>query len=112
MKWLDALTTILATIGLRFIIPIVVTIGIIYILRKLDAQWQAEAEVAALPVFEGPRCFEVKKCTEEQKANCIAASKAEPCWQVFRETNNGLLKEQCLGCSFFSNVVSPVGINI
>ena len=112
MKWLEGFATIVTAIGLRFVVPIVVTIGFIEILRTLDARWQMEAEGVVLPILEGPRCFEVKKCTEEQKAKCIAASKAEPCWQVFRETNNGLLKEECLECGYFSNVTSPVGIRV
>ena len=110
MKWLEALPTILTTIGIRFIVPIVVTIGIIYFLRKLDAHWQAEAKELTLPVFEGPRCFDVKRCTPEQMANCSAANQTEPCWQVFRQENNGLLKEECLSCGYFTNVIVPVGI--
>ncbi len=110
MKWLEAFTTIITTIGLRFVVPIVVTIGIIEILRTLDTRWQAEAKGLTLPTFEGPRCFDVKKCTPEQMAKCAAAKKSEPCWQVFRETNNGLLKEECLECGYFSNVAATVGI--
>lgn len=111
MNWLEALTTIVATIGLRFVLPIVATFGIIIVLRKLDTQWQAEAEVIALPVIEGPRCYDVRKCSAEQRENCSAAKKSEPCWQIFRQTNNGLLKEECLSCGYFTNAVvtAPVG---
>ncbi len=113
MKWLEALTTIITTIGIRFIIPIVVTIGIIYILRKLDTRWQAEAEEHVIPIttmLEGPRCFDVKKCSPAQRAKCTAANQTEPCWQVFRQTNNGLLKDECLSCGYFLNVPIPIGI--
>ena len=113
MKWLEALTSIATTIGIRFLIPIVMTIGIIYALRKLDARWQAEAEAQIIPattVFTSSRCYDVKKCSPEQRANCSAADRSEPCWQVFRQTNGGLLKDECLSCGYFFNVPTPVRI--
>ena len=110
MEWLDALNTILATIGLRFIVPIVVTMGIIYILRKLDVQWQSEAQAVPLPILEGPRCCDVKNCSSENQENCIALKSSEPCWQVFRQANKGLLKEECLACSYFTNATLAVSI--
>ena len=111
MNWLEALSTIIATIGLRFVLPIVATFGIILVLRKLDEKWQSEAEVTALPVIKGPRCYDVKKCSAEQRANCSAATRSEPCWQTFRQMNDGLLKEECLACGYFTNAVVtiPVG---
>ena len=113
MAWLKAIANLVAVIGLRFLIPVAVTISIVYILRKLDARWQAEAEERfshSAPVLEGPRCFDVKNCSPEQKAKCIAANQSQPCWQVFRNENNGLLKEKCISCQYFADMPIPVAI--
>lgn len=113
MTWLEALSTFATAIGLRFLVPIAVTIGVVYILRNLDARWQAEAEKRFSPsavAFDGPRCFDVKKCSPEQIAKCAAANQSQPCWQVFRNENNGLLKEKCLSCGYFADAPIPTTI--
>jgi len=113
MAWLKALSIFVTAIGLRFLIPIAVTISVVYVLRKLDARWQEEAEAhlsPSLTAFDGPRCFDVKKCSAEQRENCSAANQSQPCWQVFRKENNGLLDEKCLSCGYFANMPIPTVI--
>ncbi|MBL6960892.1 MAG: hypothetical protein ISR59_07260 [Anaerolineales bacterium] len=113
MEWLEALAIILTTIGIRFLIPIILTIGIVYFLRQLDARWQAEAkELTLLPesAFEGPRCYEVNGCSPEQMEKCPVPTQSQPCWQVFRNAKNGRLQERCLSCKQFTQAPVPAGI--
>ena len=71
---------------LRLAIPIVATLFVVYILRKLDKRWQAEAE--AQPVkLEKPECWKVKGCSSEQVKGCTAAKSSLPCWQAKRLSN-------------------------
>jgi hypothetical protein len=89
---------------LRLAIPITATLFVVYILRRLDKRWQAEAE--ALPAgVEKPECWNVKGCTPDQVKNCTAAKSSLPCWQAKR-LPNGYLKEDCLSCPVF--IAAPV----
>ncbi|MBN2115347.1 MAG: hypothetical protein JW730_02180 [Anaerolineales bacterium] len=105
---MEAITSFLAILtGLlvRLAIPIAGTIILIYFLRRLDAHWQAEAELP-LPA-QKVECWKIKKgCLPAQKENCIAASSPLPCWQVFRQPN-GYLREECLSCEVFINAPTP-----
>ena len=110
MEWLEASAIILTTIGIRFVIPIILTAGIVYFLRQLDAHWQAETkELTMLPglIFEGPHCYEVNDCSPEQIAKCPVPSQSQPCWHVFRNAKNGHLKERCLSCTQFTKAPVP-----
>ncbi len=88
---------------LRLAIPIAGTILLIYLLRKLDAHWQAEAQ---LPPVHKTECWKIKDCSSEQKKNCAAAASPLPCWQVFRQPN-GYLREQCISCGVFVDAPVP-----
>ena len=101
MEWLKTLVAILIGVTVRFAIPLAVTSVLIYLLRQLDAHWQAEAEQqATAPAIEKPRCWEIRNCPPEQRESCPAFTQAQPCWQVFRRPN-GYLKEACLNCVVF-----------
>lgn len=98
------------TLGLllRIGIPVLVTLGIFYLLRRLDERWQAEAR--AIPVLAAGQkpCWEAKECSEEKKKACPAYAQSNiPCWQVFR-TKTGVMKEACLGCDVFRQARVPV----
>jgi hypothetical protein len=105
---MDTITSLLAIIVgllLRLAIPILGTGILIYILRKLDAHWQAEAEL--LQVFvEKVECWKIKGCSVEQRKNCIAAASTLPCWQAYRQPN-GYLREECLSCEVFIKAPVP-----
>lgn len=95
---------------LRIGLPLVVTILVIALLRKLDKRWQKQS--LALPVVPaGTRhCWEIKGCSEEKHKGCKAATIPDvPCWQVFR-SKNGTLREDCLGCDVFRQAPMPVHI--
>lgn len=105
METLTSLLAILTGLLLRFAIPILGTILLIYILRKLDAHWQAEAERMPLPV-EKVECWKLKGCSEQQRESCSAAASPLPCWQTHRQPN-GYLQEKCISCEVFINAPIP-----
>ena len=105
---MDAITSLLAIITgllLRLALPIVGTGILIYFLRKLDAHWQAEAQLAPAPV-QKVECWRIKGCLPKQRQNCIAATSPLPCWQVFRQPN-GYMNEKCISCEVFTNAPIP-----
>jgi hypothetical protein len=105
METLTSILTILAGLLLRFAIPIVGTIILVFLLRKLDAHWQAEAELTPV-TLEKFECWKVKGCSEEQRKNCVGATAPLPCWQVYRQPN-GYLQERCISCEVFINTPAP-----
>jgi len=96
---------IVAGLVLRLAIPIAGTMLLIFILRKLDARWQAEAEYKPLPTTK-VECWKIKGCMPEQMENCPAVASALPCWQVNR-LPNGYLNENCLSCKVFIEAPMP-----
>jgi hypothetical protein len=86
-------------------IPITLTALLIIILRKLDAHWQVEADLQAMPK-QKPECWKIKGCTPEQIQSCPASKSSLPCWQVYR-LPNGYLNEECLSCSVFIEAPAP-----
>jgi hypothetical protein len=110
-------TEVLAIVGfflLRLGVPVAVTIGLAWALRRLDARWQAEAEVerrqalsveiasATLKPFASEKpCWEQRNCPPGKRAHCPAYSHASlPCWLARREVE-GALPEPCYGCGIF-----------
>jgi hypothetical protein len=107
----NVLSAVVIGLVLRIGLPIAATALVIFFLRRLDNQWKAEAtERMLIPMASsGKPCWEVKKCSPEQMKTCPAASQtASPCWQFFR-TDQGALKETCLGCEVFRLAPLPIG---
>jgi hypothetical protein len=105
MEAFPSLLAVIAGLLLRLAIPIVGTCLLVYFLRKLDAHWQAEAELTPVNP-EKVECWKLKDCSEEQRKNCSAAASLLPCWQVYRQSN-GYLQEKCISCEVFINAPSP-----
>ncbi len=105
METITSFLAILAGLFLRLAIPIAGTILVITLLRKLDAHWQAEAQLQ-LVLVPKTECWKIKGCSAEQKKNCIAASSPLPCWQTFRQSN-GYLREKCISCGVFIDAPAP-----
>jgi hypothetical protein len=103
---MEGVVNVLIGFLLRLGIPLAVSALILLILYALDKRWQRQA--LALPVVPtGKPCWEVKGCSEEQKANCPAAAQPKvPCWHVFR-TKDGVMKEACLDCNVFRRAPFP-----
>ena len=104
METITSLLAILTGFLVRLAIPIAGTGILIYFLRKLDAHWQAEAQLPPTP-GQKVECWKVKGCPSEQREACVAFSSLLPCWQVYRKPN-GYLQEECISCEVF--IDSPI----
>lgn len=105
---MEVLTSFLAVVAgllLRLALPILGTGILIYFLRKLDARWQEEAQLAPLS-SQKLECWKIKGCSPEQRKNCIAAKSPLPCWQAYR-LPNGYLREECISCKVFIDAPTP-----
>ena len=105
MNTLAPIFYLLVGLLLRLAIPIAATLLVIYLLRRLDKRWQAEAQIEPVQV-EKPECWKIKGCPPEQVKNCTAAQASLPCWQAKR-LPNGYLKEDCLSCPVFIQAPVP-----
>ena len=109
METLTAFLVLLSGLLVRLALPIAVTLLAVYILRRLDAYWQAQAEAeleARTAVIEKPQCWKGKHCPPAQRKACPGFNSSKPCWQVFR-LPNGYLHEECLACQVFLNAPIP-----
>ena len=105
METMTAFLVLCAGLFVRLVLPIAVTLIMVYFLRKLDARWQAEAGFRPVSV-QKPECWKIKGCSLEQRRECIAFSSPLPCWQVFR-LPNGYLSEECVSCKVFIDAPIP-----
>jgi hypothetical protein len=105
METFTSLLAILVGLLVRLAIPIAGTVVLIYLLRKLDEHWQAEATLPPTPALK-TQCWKIKGCSPAQRKNCAAASSVLPCWQVFRQPN-GYLQEECISCKVFVDAPVP-----
>ena len=105
MQTLITFLYLLVGLLLRLAIPIAATLLVIYILRKLDQRWQAEAELQPVTI-EKLECWKTKDCSPDQMENCPAPKSSLPCWQVKR-LPNGYLNEDCLSCPVFVEAPTP-----
>lgn len=108
---------------LRFIVPLVITVGAGYVLVRLDKRWQAAAEAERLawieaeeagqparpqpampgifPLLRAP-CWVQKGCDPAKRATCPAyLHPTEPCWLARLEAE-GALPTPCLTCTLFA----------
>jgi hypothetical protein len=105
METLVSFLYIIAGLLLRLAIPILGTMLLVFLLRKLDRRWQAEAELHQ-QVLEKPECWKIKGGTPQQLETCESSSSELPCWQAHR-LPNGYLNEQCLSCEVFTEAPVP-----
>ena len=105
MEMIMTVLTFLLGLLFRLAVPVAVTIGLVDILRKLDARWQKEAQVEYSPVKK-PECWRIKDCCAAQRQTCPAFTASLPCWQVFRFPN-GYLREECISCKVFLDAPIP-----
>ena len=107
MGSVDTILVLATGLLLRLALPIGLTIFVIYMLRRLDARWQLEAEQMPAQPLEPEKCWEIKNCPPEQLTTCAAYGSNEPCWQMHR-LQNGYLREECLTCEVFERAPIPV----
>jgi hypothetical protein len=106
MNWPGSWVTIVWLTILRLVLPLALTIAAVYVLRKLDEHWQADAQrnarrVSALAAATTP-CWQARNCSPAQRANCRAYQLREQmrCWQAFRQVE-GRMPERCFNCEVF-----------
>jgi hypothetical protein len=105
MDTMISLLAVLIGLLIRLAVPIVLTAALIFFLRKLDAHWQAEAELPQ-PDVQAVDCWKIKNCSSEQRKICVGYQATLPCWQVKR-LPNGYLREECLACEIFTQAPMP-----
>lgn len=105
MNTLNETLIMLLGLFIRLIVPILLTVIVVAMLRKLDVRWQKEAksEVNKLSNENTP-CWKEKGLSSEE-ISMNAANTEPPCWQAQRHSN-GYLREDCLDCIVFLS--SPI----
>ena len=104
MEWITSTFFVLIGLLVRLAIPILVTILLIALLRKLDEHWRVEGTMPV--VVEKPECWKIMDCPPEKVVACKGASSPLPCWQAYR-LPNGYLHEECLTCKVFIDAPTP-----
>lgn len=108
---MDQLLGPLVIVGLfllRLGVPLAVTLAVGYLLRRLDAKWEAE-ESARTETVPGERqaaarqpCWTVIRCGKVQRADCPAhKSPRLPCWLARLQAENRL-PSGCPSCLMFA----------
>jgi hypothetical protein len=111
VEWLNTTLAIVLGFVLRFVLPVAVTILVIWWFRRLDEGWKREAE-RVVEIENRPRpgntgCWKINGCPPENRSKCRAFAHPElPCWQVLRAAD-GQLQELCLGCQVFRTAPVP-----
>ena len=105
MNELMSLIAIVTGIAVRLVIPVALTALVVYLLRRLDARWQADGQDVPIKVKK-PACWQVKGCSPAQRKDCPGYVSPLPCWQA-RRTSNGYLREECFGCKVFLKAPTP-----
>lgn len=118
MNELEATAVLIGLFALRCIAPLLITIGLCYLMNRLIDRWEAEEVLAeredALPVpVPQPQpaapgvvrqpalsipCWLFQNCDESRRARCAAYRRQGiPCWQA-RLLEEGKLPDTCPSC--------------
>ncbi len=100
MEAIYSVLVILLGLVLRVGVPIAITILLVHFLHKLDARWQAEAELEKNTQLKDEMpCWKDMGLPVEQ-IKLRTTTNEQPCWQTHRLAN-GRLRETCLTCEVF-----------
>lgn len=93
---------VIAGFLIRIGLPLLLMIGLVSLLRRLDARWQTEARYQQKLASEDTRehALDLSECAIDGISNKLFVQASEPCWQVFRKSN-GYLHDECLHCKVF-----------
>jgi hypothetical protein len=100
-----AVLAVLAGVAVRLAIPILFTAMVVYFLRRIDQQWQAEGKAVPAVALK-PACWETMGCSPARRRDCPGYQSALPCWQA-RRTSSGYLRDECLACKVFLKAPAP-----
>ena len=117
MDWLPEAAVIVGMFALRLGVPLAITLTVGYLLRRLDAKWQAQAweqweasqsqeqviaEAKRLQADMEQPCWSLKGCDETARAQFAAPQQLDiPCW-LARRRSEGRLPAECYNCAQFS----------
>lgn len=126
MKETQAAGVLFLMFALRCIAPLVLTLGIGYLMNRLVDRWQAEEaaeeEVAVPEPVVGPApsaspapsirlpsitvpCWVLRNCDESARADCPAHKQPNiPCW-LARLRTEGSLPDDCPDCPIYEDVM-------
>ncbi len=124
-EYVVRLYEILAIFGmfiLRLGVPLILTLGVGYLLRRLDRSWEAEATArrraldaeilaAHLPQISASEqpCWDLRSCPSQTQAGCAARSRpGVACW-IARYQAEGKLPAACAGCTMFVAAQQAMG---
>ncbi len=106
MEPLTSFLVVLTGIVLRLVLPLTLTALVVFALRKLDARWQAEAELEKkLLIKDETPCWKEQDLSMD-KIRQMSTVSGKPCWQTKR-LPNGYLREECLDCEVFLSAPIP-----
>ena len=94
---------------LRLGVPLLLTYGAAWLLRRLDARWQSEAGAKPQAVKGNPgiSCWLLQGCQGDVRDTCPAyQDRSIPCWQHFRD-GRGRMESKCLNCPIFRRWLAP-----
>jgi hypothetical protein len=93
---------VFAGLLIRFGLPVLLMVGLVSLLRRLDARWQKEAltQQKLAAGDSGKHALDLSACAVDGISHTQSIQASEPCWQVFRKSN-GYLHEECLHCKVF-----------
>lgn len=99
---------------LRLGVPLLLTYGAAWLLRRLDARWQSEADAwsstarsSVIDDVPALRCWRLRDCPDDARAYCPAyRDRSTPCWQHFRD-ERGRMATRCLSCQVFRRWLVP-----
>jgi hypothetical protein len=107
---------LIALFLLRLGIPLAVTVGVGFLLRRLDRKWENEAQLLSeQPGPADPRstaapdetpCWLFRNCSQEQRRACAAYRNQNlPCW-LARLRVEGRLPSRCTACERYQPAVA------
>ncbi len=107
MEWWNYFPNMLLGLLIRIGIPLVITLVLIWVVRRLDQNWRNDGAVVTVRA-KNTGCWKNKSCSEEDRAKCTAyANQDIACWQHFRHAD-GTLRSDCIGCDVFRQAPVPV----
>lgn len=110
-EW-QAMFVMIGLFVLRCILPLLVTVGLGYLMNRLVDRWEAEEEVerqrapqpqkrpdpAVVTAILSVPCWLMNSCPPDRRENCPAfQSQGIPCWSA-RERAEGALPANCPDC--------------
>lgn len=127
MGEIQGVLLLVGLLALRFVVPLAITIGLGYLLVRLDERWRAEAAAASdaagdlarddrpvqprptpalsFPAVANAPCWVLRACEPARQAACPATQRPEqPCW-LTRMQIEGRLPASCQGCPLFTQAV-------